>query len=72
MKIESIQATPVNVPGTRTGTMSIRKTTHASRTIVEITTDTGLIGLGETCGVWATAIINERFSPALIGAPFPV
>ena len=69
MKIESIQATPVSVPGTRTGTMSIRKATHASRTIVEITTDTGLIGLGETRGVWAAAIINERFAPALIGLP---
>jgi len=38
-----------------------------SRTIVEIETDTGLVGLGETRGEWSAAIIREKFARHAIG-----
>ena len=45
------------------------KRTHVSRTIVEVETDSGLLGVGETRGEWSASIINERFSENLIGLP---
>ncbi len=47
--------------------MSREKRTHAARTIVEIETDCGLLGLGETRGEWSSKIIQERFTGELIG-----
>ncbi|GAB5471101.1 MAG: mandelate racemase/muconate lactonizing enzyme family protein [Rhodospirillales bacterium] len=41
--------------------------THIDRTIVEVETDDGLVGLGETRALWAAKIVEERFAPALIG-----
>ena len=67
MRIADLQATPVRVPVTRIGTMSGAKRTHAARTIVEITTEDGALGLGETRGDWSAAIIKERFAPVLVG-----
>src|SRR4051794_23413461 len=40
---------------------------HVSRTIVEITADSGLTGVGETRGEYSAAIIADRFAPALLG-----
>ena len=67
MRIAAIHATPVRVPVTRTGTMARAKRTHVSRTIVEVVTDDGSSGLGETRGEWSAAIINARFAPRLVG-----
>ena len=67
MKIKNVRATPVRVPVTRVGTYSskTRKLTHVLSTIVEIETECGAIGLGETRYLWPTPIINERFAPIL-------
>src|SRR5262249_38556244 len=40
---------------------------HLTRTIVEVTTEGGLTGIGETRGAPAAATINQRFAPALAG-----
>ena len=69
MIIRTIRATPVHVPVTRTGAMSQGKRTEISCTIVEVETDVGLTGLGETRGAWAAPIINDRLAPKLIGLP---
>ena len=42
---------------------------HIDRTIVEIETDCGVVGIGETRGTWSAKIINERFAPALSDMP---
>jgi glucarate dehydratase len=67
MRITGIKATPVRVPVTRPGVMSRALRTHVSRTIVEIETDTGLVGLGETRGEWSASIIRDKFARHAIG-----
>lgn len=67
MKIKSIKVTPVRVPATRIGIMSRDKRTHAARTLVEVETDCGITGVGETRGEWSAAIIKDKFAPHLIG-----
>lgn len=67
MRIKAIRATPVRVPVTRKGVMSRALRTHVSRTIVEVESDDGLVGIGETRGEWGAATIRERFAPQLIG-----
>lgn len=66
MKIKSVKITPVRVPATRIGVMSRDKRTHAVRTIVEVETNCGITGVGETRGEWCAAIIEEKFVPHLI------
>lgn len=67
MKIIAIKATPVSIPTTRPCAWSQGKGYGFSRTIVQVETDTGSTGLGETAGADATQIINQRFAPVLIG-----
>lgn len=69
MNITLVRATPVHVPVTRSGAMSQGTRTQIAATIVEVETDAGLIGLGETRGDWAAAMINDRLAPKLIGIP---
>jgi glucarate dehydratase len=47
--------------------MSRALRTHVSRTIVEIETDRGLVGIGETRGEWSAPLIRDRFAGKLIG-----
>ena len=67
LKIVQVKATPVRVPVTRAGVMSGTVRTHVARTIVEVATDQGLVGLGETRGVYSAPIINDRFACRLEG-----
>ncbi len=67
MKIRRVRATPVRVPITRAVTFSKRKRTHLEATIVEVASDDGLTGVGETRARWPAAVINERFAPLLRG-----
>ena len=67
VKIAEIRATPVRVPVTRTGAFSRARRTHVSRTIVEVETTNGLVGLGETRGEWSAPIINDRFAGPMTG-----
>lgn len=69
MNIALVRATPVRVPVTRSAAMSQGTRTEITSTIVEVETDTGLVGVGETRGEWAAAIINDRLGPKLIGFP---
>ena len=69
MKIKSVRATAVHVPVTRIAAFSKKKLTHVKSTIVEVETETGVLGLGETRGDWGARIINERFADAVVGLP---
>jgi glucarate dehydratase len=69
MKIAQVRATPVAAPTTRKCAWSQASGTGTTRTIVQITTDTGLTGLGETMGAAASVAINERFGPLIVGVP---
>lgn len=69
MKIRHVRAIPVRVPITRPATFSRRQRTAVSATIVEVETDDGLVGVGETRGEWAAPIINDQFAPTLHGLP---
>lgn len=66
MRITEIRATPVRVPVTRPGVMAGKVRTHVSRTIVEVLTDDGAVGLGETRGEYCAPIVR-RFAEALTG-----
>jgi glucarate dehydratase len=67
LRIASVAARAVRVPITRPAVMSGAVRSHVTRTIVEIATDGGLTGIGETRGEPAAAAINHRFAPALAG-----
>ncbi len=43
--------------------------THAVRTIVQVTSSDGIVGIGETRGTDAAAIIRDRLAPELVNAP---
>ncbi|MDR6827660.1 glucarate dehydratase [Bosea sp. BE271] len=67
MKITSISATPVTVPLVRPSAQSMGCGTTVTRTIVEIKTDSGLVGLGETGGADLAHVIERKFAPLLLG-----
>ena len=69
MKIKSVRATAVHVPVTRIAAFSKMKLTHVKSTIVEVETEAGVLGLGETRGDWGARIVNERFADAVVGLP---
>jgi L-alanine-DL-glutamate epimerase-like enolase superfamily enzyme len=69
MQIKQVRATPVRVPITRPATFSRRQRMAVLATVVEVETDDGLVGLGETRGHWAAPIINQRFALLLHGMP---
>lgn len=67
MRIAGVSATTVRVPVTRLAAFTRRKMSHVVNTIVEVETDAGITGLGETRGAEAKRLIDERFAPALAG-----
>ncbi|MBL8705241.1 MAG: hypothetical protein JNM30_10370 [Rhodospirillales bacterium] len=68
MKIADIRATTVAVPVRHPPWIKLWfQRTHVRRTIVEVTTDTGLVGIGETRGPWVAAIVNNILRPKLLG-----
>lgn len=66
--ITRVTATPVLVPVIVSEAARWVRRDHLDRTIVEIETADGIVGLGETRGLWPAKIICERFAPLLIGA----
>ena len=48
IRIVDVRATPVSVPLKKVALMSAGAVNHTSRTIIEVETDNGIIGLGET------------------------
>ena len=67
MKIAEVRATPVTAPTTRSCAWSQGSGKGTTRTIVEVKTDTGLTGLGETMGSAASVAINDTFAPRIVG-----
>lgn len=67
MKITAIKATAVRVPVTRIAAYAKRTMDHMAATVVEVETDAGISGIGESRGQWCAAIINEAFAPKLVG-----
>ncbi|MCC7049941.1 MAG: mandelate racemase/muconate lactonizing enzyme family protein [Alphaproteobacteria bacterium] len=67
MKITGIRATAVAVPVRHPRVRLWYQRTHVPRTIVEVETDAGIAGIGETRGRWSAATINDRLRPRLIG-----
>lgn len=67
MKIAAIRATPVNIPLEAPYLWSYGSLAGFSKTIVEVETDDGLIGLGEGPSPANVATILNSFAPRLIG-----
>ena len=66
MKISAIRATPVNIPLEAPYFWSVGTYPGVSKTVIEVETDAGLSGLGES-STWESAAPIERLSESLIG-----
>ncbi|SEE38705.1 glucarate dehydratase [Rhizobiales bacterium GAS188] len=67
MKITAIKATPINLPIEAPYWWSFGWLPGSSRTVVEVETDEGLVGLGEAASYTACETIEKRFAPILVG-----
>ena len=67
MKIKAIRATPVNIPLEAPYLWSYGSLAGFSKTIVEVETDDGIVGLGEGPSPANAATIDAAFAPRLIG-----
>jgi glucarate dehydratase len=67
MRIASIKATPINLPLDAPYVWAFGELPGFSVTIVEVTTEDGITGLGEAPLPGAARIINEQIAPRLIG-----
>src|SRR6185295_19249081 len=67
MKITAIRATPINLPIEAPYLWSFGWLPGSSRTVVEVETDEGLVGLGEAASYHAVAIIEKAMAPKLVG-----
>jgi len=67
MKITAIRATPVNIPLEAPYLWSYGSLAGFSKTIVEVETDDGLVGLGEGPSPANAATIEGVFAPRLVG-----
>ncbi|QRM32565.1 mandelate racemase/muconate lactonizing enzyme family protein [Microvirga sp. VF16] len=66
--ITRVTATPVLVPVIVGESARWFRREHLDRTILEIETADGILGLGEARGLWPAEIISERFAPLLLGS----
>ncbi|MCE9592294.1 MAG: mandelate racemase/muconate lactonizing enzyme family protein [Planctomycetes bacterium] len=67
MKITAIRATPVNIPLDAPFFWSVGLYPGTTKVVIEVETDQGLIGLGESPSPGCAAVINSVLAPALIG-----
>ncbi|MFC9556378.1 mandelate racemase/muconate lactonizing enzyme family protein [Rhodococcus sp. NPDC056960] len=73
MKITSIKATPINVPLSPGYVWSVGNAHGYSKTIIEVTTDEGIVGLGESPSSAYAALIESDLAPVLEGLdPFDI
>jgi glucarate dehydratase len=73
MKITAIKATPVNIPLEAPYLWSYGVLAGFSKTIVEVMTDEGIIGIGEAPSPAMAAVIEKIFAPKLLGRdPFDI
>lgn len=66
--ITAIRATPINIPLEAPYRWSVGVFPGFSKTIVEVETSVGVVGLGEAPSPWAAQVIQERVAPGLLGA----
>ncbi len=67
MKIKSIRATPVNIPLDAPFYWSVGTYPGTTKVVVEIFTNEGLVGLGESPSPDCTEVINRVLAPRLVG-----
>jgi glucarate dehydratase len=67
MKITAVRPVAVRVPVKKIGHFSQARRTHVERTIVEVETDEGITGFGETRTLEAARIVAQRFASELVG-----
>lgn len=73
MKITSIKATPINIPLSPGYVWSVGNAHGYSKTIIEVTTDEGIVGLGEAPSPSHAALIESELAPMLEGLdPFDI
>ena len=67
MKIAAVRATPVNLRLEAPYVWAFGELPGFTVTIVEVVTEDGLVGLGETNGPAASRVVADRFAPRLAG-----
>jgi len=67
MKVVDLTGTPVTVPAEAPWRWSMGVETGTTRTIIEVTTDEGVVGIGETYGGAATLLALETARPFVLG-----
>lgn len=67
MKITAVRATPVNIPLDAPFFWSVGLYPGTTKVVIEIETDQGLVGLGESPSPECAARINQSLAPALVG-----
>ena len=67
MKIVAIRTTPVNIVLEAPYLWAFGELPGFTRTIVEVETDDGIVGIGDVNGAGASSTITELFAPMLIG-----
>jgi glucarate dehydratase len=67
MKIVDIKATPVTVPAEAPWRWSLGVETGTTRTVIELMTDEGIVGIGETYGGGGSLQAIEIAKPLIIG-----
>lgn len=68
LRISAVRATLVNIPLKAPYQWSVGYFPGFTKTIVEVETESGALGLGEAPSHWSAAIIEEGLGPRLIGA----
>ncbi|HKU97437.1 MAG TPA: mandelate racemase/muconate lactonizing enzyme family protein [Vineibacter sp.] len=73
MKITAIKATPVNIPLEVPFLFGVGTYPGDTKVVIEVTTDEGLVGLGEAPSPDCADVINHRLAPILEGMdPFDI
>lgn len=67
LRIADIRATAVSVPTLRPSAWSQGSNTGVTRTVIEVTTESGLVGLGEAPGARTADLLAGRLRAKLIG-----
>jgi glucarate dehydratase len=67
MKITAVRATPVNIPLEAPFFWSVGLYPGTSKTIIEVETDEGIVGLGESPSWDCAEVINNNMGPRLVG-----
>ena len=66
LQITRVRTTPVNVPMADSYSFSVGKVGGTTKIIVEVETNAGIEGVGETYPVWTQSLIDKVIAPRLI------